>query len=156
MKLERSCFSPLPSVPKRLSNRVYVTTTCMLSFSEIQAFENVLRGLDALLSEDESVNPNMYISIICSDRDTVCITIDDPDALGRQLNLAILPIRRWRMRHLNQLQMDTCIAEELCHYFWNITDENLVRFQVLSLLQRIRPIVQLSDVYDPNWTPDDN
>lgn len=156
MKLERSSPSFLPSVPSRLSNQIYIATTCGLSFNEIQAFENVFRGLDALIAEDESVNPNMYISIICSDRDTVCITINDPDALGRQLNLAILPIRRWRMRHLSQLQMETCIAEELCHYFWNIRDESLVRFQVLSLLQRIYPNVQLSDAYSPNWTPDDN
>lgn len=155
MKLERSVSSVMPAPPDHLKNRVYFATTCALSDDEILAFLNVYSGLDKLLVSDESVNPNAYISIICTDSDTFSLTLD-PGFLGNQINLAILPIHRWRERNLSIMQMETCIAEELCHYFWNIRDENLVQFQVLSLLRHIHPNAQLSDAYNPHWKPDDN
>ena len=155
MKLENYKASKLPHIPANLVDRVYITTTCELSSEELLAFSNVFHALGTELLQDKTINPNSYITVVCTDRDTISITMENPIELGTCLSLAVLPIHRWRAMRLNVLKMETCIAEELCHHFWNIRDERLVQTQVLSLLQIIHPSVQLSDVYNPNWKQDD-
>lgn len=145
-----------PALPISLRNRVFFVSTCALTPKEETVFSTALSVLAYALSEDKTVNPKLWVNVYIIDRDTVSFTLDNPKDYGLHVPLILLPIHRWRASNYNSLGMYACILEEFCHHFWCIRDEVDVKLKTFSLIQRIFPTIQFSDLYnlDPSVNAD--
>lgn len=153
MLLDSAVTSPGPHIPERLKNRLFPITTCILRQGEISAFTLAFHALDLALASDPSVPSGLWANVLFVDRDSVTLNLD-PGILGNHLPLVIYPLHRWRERELDSVHMMACALEELCHHFWSIRDETLVKDKVIELIQLVFPKIERSDIFVPNWSPD--
>jgi hypothetical protein len=64
------------------------------------------------------------------------------------LELVDYPIQRWKNDNYNDIQILTCILEELCHHYWSIKDETLVEYKVTEIMKRWHnPEITIEQLY---------
>ena len=143
-----------PSVPRSISKRLTLTTTCTFTPREIHLFSLAFRALEIGLLQTPSLHPDLYATVIFTDKDTVEIKTDS-EHLGNWVPIIIYSMHRIRSKRYSDAQFMAITLEELCHCFWAIRDEKAVQDKVMELLHLMLPNVQKSDVYNPNWTPDE-
>lgn len=83
-------------------------------------------------------------------RTTICLIRDDTISIkaasshsgpfiavtnGMECSLIVCYLSSWKETRLSIAQMAAVIIEEICHYAYDITDENLVKKRVIEILQ---------------------
>ena len=151
MRLVNAICTRGPLLPDRLKNRIRMMTTCNMTDEEISIFNTALIALDIALASDISAPAALPLTVIFTDSDTVSFTISCPETWGLECNLAVYPLHRWREQHLAALPMLLAALEELCHHFWAIEDEILVKDKVTQLVHLVCPGLKKNDLYNPDW-----
>lgn len=140
-----------PKIDPRLKNKLYFKTTCDLSDELIKLFSVSIWAIAEEIEEEKLLEEEKLISCInCMtiDSDEFTIKIDN-NQLAMTVSLAVYPIHKWT--ELTEIGICVNIIEELCHHYWNITDEVEVNFKVIKVLKRIYPNIKMSHVYNTEW-----
>lgn len=145
----------IPPIPEDFSRKLTWSGYCQLTQREQSLFTSAFCAFFEAYNANPPREPEITTNIIISDRDTISISYNNPDDLGTTIRFIIYPVHRWRARRLNDLQIMTCILEELCHMFFTIDDEFQVQDAVVACLKYLLPNVSKSVVYNLNWMPDD-
>lgn len=140
-----------PTIDPRLKNKLYFNTTCELNDKLIKLFSTSIWAVAEELEKEKLLEEEKLISRIN------CITIDsdeftiklDNNQLAMRVSLAVYPIHKWTK--LTDVTICTNIIEELCHHYWNISDEVEVNFKVIKVLKRICPNIKMGDIYNTEW-----
>lgn len=140
----------IPIPESLLAGRVKIINVCKIEETELKAFNDALLALEIALNNDHEVAPGLFVMMIVTDKDTVDLTLDGQEQLGLYTSIAIIPIHRWRAHSIPYLKMLAISLEELCHCFWSIRDESIVKDKVVSVIQLIHPEVKRDDLFTEN------
>ena len=143
--------TPLPQVPLPMVTTMSVCSTCEISERLIKLFNKSFLAvayqlhLDGILSNDEILQESLHpIMCVISNDDTCTFKIDE-STLASVVSIAFYCISKWDGYDDKHICM--FIIEELCHHFWNITNELDVNFKVFDILKHIFSDIRISDVY---------
>lgn len=137
----------LPSVPVNLGVHIRVFTTCKLLSAELDAIEQAFLALSLGMNRTPPADGATSVAIIITDQDTISLSFADVGTLGVEFSLIVLAIHRWRALGLGLVAMTLCCLEELCHFFWDLSDGDPVQLKVTELMQELYPNVQREQLY---------
>lgn len=95
---------------------------------------------------DEVPEPNVHVNLIAFDEDLQNAFDLGEDAIAACSKIAYCPIKNLELFEDEYLAV-AAILEELCHLIWDIADETIVKFKVLSIIRNIREETTLEDLY---------
>lgn len=146
-----------PIIDKRLEGKLFLLTTVPIEENVRNLLTMGFWGVAEQLEEDGLLADLVRINCFVTQYGDVSIKLDDNQE-GCHMALAIYPVQKWRNLQRTELQMLTCIVEELCHHYWNIEDEVRVNYKVLDIIKRILPNsnIQMSDLYNLQWMQEQN
>ena len=67
------------------------------------------------------------------------------------LPMCLYSTSKWRRYSEWPHKISLIIAEELCHHFWRIEDEELVQFKTVEILKHIYPSLDFNHFYRPGY-----
>lgn len=97
--------------------------------------------------EDNIPEPNVYVNLIVFDEDLQKAFNLGDDAIAACSKIAYCPIKNLELFVDEKYLVMAAISEELCHLIWDIADETIVKFKVLSIIRNIRKETTLEDLY---------
>jgi len=127
-------------VPPSLCDRIEIGT-CHLHQKEVSTFNMALGILDRQFKKD-GIYPSKLPTIRCQfiDVDFVDIGFEMDSVFGTLFLLIFYRMNRIREYiDLNPCYLLWVYLEELCHYYYNISDEILVKVKVLTMIQEFQP-----------------
>lgn len=96
---------------------------------------------------DKIPEPNIAVNLIVFDEDLQNAFNLGDDAIAACSKIAYCPIKNLELFGNEQDLAIAAILEELCHLIWDISDETIVKFKVLSIIRNIRKETTLEDLY---------
>ena len=96
---------------------------------------------------DKIPEPNIAVNLIVFDEDLQNAFNLGDDAIAACSKIAYCPIKNLELFGNEQDLAIAAILEELCHLIWDISDETIVKFKVLSIIRNIRKEATLGDLY---------
>lgn len=145
----RTLLPPKPerfNISKEFSKLATIVVTCDLRPNEKDTFETACRYVMTQLRSDGVTPPEVFVNIIFAAEDDVVLRFE-PSHYGACFTGIYYPVHKWRARDLNDLQIMTCMVEEMCHIFWCIQDEDKVKYKVLDVIRVGHPKLNLEDLY---------
>jgi hypothetical protein len=138
----------IPMIPEFLNGSLQFVSTHEINEHEAKLFSY---GFSLIAKELEfekiDVNNILGVSAIASLDDSIELKMES-DKSGTQFALVDYPIQRWKNDNYNDIQILTCILEELCHHYWSIKDETLVEYKVTEIMKRWHnPEITIEQLY---------
>lgn len=96
---------------------------------------------------DKIPEPNIAVNLIVFDEDLQNAFNLGDDAIAACSKIAYCPIKSLELFGNEHDLAIAAILEELCHLIWDISDETIVKFKVLSIIRNIRKETTLEDLY---------
>lgn len=124
-----------PTIPESLKRRISIFYTCELTDTECDMFSRVLVGLERMLEQDTTIKPELWAHVVFAGLPLLAFQMDD--VAGSFAPLVIYPVYAWRAKKLDAYGMIAAMVEELCHCFWSIRDENLVKDKDREFFKKI-------------------
>jgi len=148
MRIEGSQEGIGPSIPSYLTDSLEVRATCALS--EFEA-KQISYGFSLVAKELEREKANVAKLL----RVTAVISIDgeftvstEKTTAGEQICFVVYGIQKWRDSKFNNDQIVTIVLEELCHHYWAIRDEIIVKHKVTEIFQHcVKPDITINQLY---------
>ena len=131
-----------------------VVSTCPLEeeienclFETLRLFEKALRaqGLQAL---------DDHVCLVFTDRDAFAFSFAQVNTMGHYFPAILLPLHRWRQRRFRPEDIMVIIMEELCHWYFRIQDESLVKDKVTEIFCHHDPGLTRQTLYRRFHDPD--
>ena len=97
--------------------------------------------------EDKISEPNIPVNLIVFDEDLQKAFNLGDDAIAACSKIAYCPIKNLELFEDEKYLATAAILEELCHLIWDIADETVVKFKVLSIIRNIRKETTLEVLY---------
>lgn len=113
-----------------------VSSNIELSKEEKTAIEVAITLFELELVEDGMAGSQDIAAVYFLKDDTFTLSIVDSRPIGLFQNSIFLPVHRWREGSFTGVDISVAILEELCHCFWHITDESLVKDKVTQIYNR--------------------
>lgn len=126
---------------------IQVGATCELTDAEIRAFDSAMALLYGGLQTDRMYPPVRRAIIYFIGEDSFTLSLPNPLTYGGYASIIIYPVSRWRAKCFSNNQMVVVMLEELCHCFYDIRDEYLVKEKVTALIRREFPNMTLNSLY---------
>lgn len=123
-----------------------IVALCDLRPNEKILFEHACELVVCQLRSDGILPPDIATNIFFLDTDDITLTFT-PSQMGSCLVGIFYPVHKWRSAGYTDQQIITCMVEEMCHVFWCIKDETLVKFKVLDVLKIGHPDLPLESLY---------
>lgn len=137
-----------PVIPPSLS-QMSVSSTLALPPDVFKAVASAMQLIDNALKHDPVPDSWLKSSLVIFDCEKLTFEFPGLDNAGYHTSIMFLPVHVWQALRLNSDQMIVCILEEMCHCFWRITDEDLVKDKVLEVVQLLHPDITFEYLY-PN------
>ncbi|MBK5424727.1 hypothetical protein [Bacillus sp. TH30] len=151
-KLEGAIPSPLPAIPDNLKNKIAVRATYKLTEKEAFLFHEALRSVDLQLTAEGADYSKLPMVFALFTRDGKFTILPDGDEVGTRINFIIYGVSVWRELKCTDIKLRTVFLEELCHHFWNIEDEEIVKYKVVELYNRYYSTeLTINDLYRSDW-----
>ena len=132
------CLSSPDFVPKPLAHLIDLR---YLFEPDIPAYLALREAIEIFLFTFKS-----EIDLFTGNKVTVIVTntpnlsfLLDKNACGIFIPLILLPCHLWEEYNLSHVAMMVCVLEELCHYFYAISDEELIKVKVKDVFMKARP-----------------
>ena len=84
---------------------------------------------------EDTIKPELWAHVIFAGLPLLTFQMDD--VAGSFAPLIIYPVYAWRAKKLDAYGMIAAMVEELCHCFWSIRDENLVKDKDREFFKKI-------------------
>ena len=133
---------------------IQVSATCELTEAEIRAFDSAMALLYGGLLADGIYPPVRRAIVYFIGEDSFTLSLPNPLTYGGYTSIIIYPVNRWRAKRFSNNQMVVIMLEELCHCFYDIYDEYIVKEKVTALIQREFPRMTLNSLYVGFSVPD--
>lgn len=147
--LQAKVGAKIPRVDKRVGHLIKFTANYQMNDCLIKLFEESFKAVADQMEQEKLLEiKKQYITCIALNTNTYSFEIQD-EAYGIIVVNAIYPTYKWE--GFTYIQIYTCIIEELCHFFWEITDELEVNFKVYEIVKRIDSNVKMQDLYKIEW-----
>lgn len=132
-----------PVVPNSLRKRIDFYYTCELTKTEASSLTRVLVGLEKMLANDSSIKPELWAHIVFLGDKNVHLEFEDYG--GEYSPFIWYKVYGWRELNYTPEQTMLVMTEELCHCFWSIRDEAIVKEKVKELMRTIGLVVSWPD-----------
>ena len=109
--------------------------------------DSALIAIKIEMIEDKISGPNVGVNLIVFDEDLQKAFNLGDDAIAACSKIAYCPIKNLELFADKEYLTIAAILEELCHLIWDIADETIVKFKVLSIIRNIRKETPLEDLY---------
>ena len=119
-----------------------VSSNTELSNEEKTAFEVAITLFELELVDDGMTDSPDIAAVYLLNDDTFTLSIVDSRPIGLFQNSIFLPVNRWREGRFTGVDISVAILEELCHCFWHITDESMVKDKVTKIYNRWMPVTR--------------
>lgn len=150
MRLKNAIDTLFPHIPDNLLPHLTVHSTCTLTDREIQIIGLGLKLVGQYVETGNEIIQTIHTNMVTYDTDELTTIHDDEETLGNNVSYILYPVHRWRKRNLGDLQILTCVIEEMCHCFWIIRDEVIVKYKVVEILKQLSPEIAFETVYTGN------
>lgn len=148
MLLKSQVESMGPSIPKELESKLFVRATYALTEQEAKLFSLAIQAIvQQLKCEGKSFEDIPRVNAIVTKYGNVEIESDE-GVLGNHVSLVIYAVQKWRDLKLSDYQMLIVYIEELCHNYWGIEDEIVVKYKVFEIIKRIEPNLKFEELFD--------
>jgi len=136
----------VPSVDKAFNGTLHFLSTIEIND---RIFRLIMIATDKVaeqLKADELENlKNVWC--IFSNSDEITLKLD-PEQGAIRVSLCVYPVKKWLDNNYDDIKILMCLMEELCHHYWEISDEIQVKRKVLQVMSRIFPYMKtLKDLY---------
>lgn len=133
--------------PIPLQDKIVLISTVELANDEKEIFWNtLLLPYKQLEKENIQIECLRCVHIFFTPDGNLEIINRSKAYWGVTFSLIIYSIDKFRQKG-NPIYYCTIFLEELCHHFWNIEDEKLVKHKVLEIMQNLKTDFVLSDIY---------
>ena len=147
--LQAKVGAKIPRIDKRVNHLIKFTSNYQIDDKLIGFFEESFKAIaDQLEQEHLLEKKRQPITCITLNTSTYSFEVQD-DVYGIITVNAVYPTYKWR--GFTDIQIYTCIIEELCHFFWEIVDELEITFKVYEIVKRIKPNVKMKELYQIEW-----
>lgn len=137
-----------PAVPASLKSRIQLVTTCTFTTREIVIFSNAFQVFAGYIAGNQDIKPEAHLTALFLDKDDFSLALEGQSDFGLSLSIVIYPLHRWRAVNIGNQCMYACIFEELCHYFFSISDEIAVKYKVAEIMRIIFPDFEVDSFYN--------
>lgn len=133
------------NIPTIAINKVTVLTNCILTETEVTLFNASIKAVcEYIQNENISLDDYFSFNVVFTTDGSFAIQESSNNSLGRQFQLAIYDMEK--LRNLKDSEMMLFVfLEELCHYFFRISDERAVKYRVEEIFKIFHPTFDLSD-----------
>lgn len=145
MKLvDAKSFPKQINIPSIATNKVTVLTNCMLTEDEVTLFNASIKAVcEYIQNSNISLDDYFAFNVIFTTDGSFAFKVEGSGSLGHQFQLAIYNMDR--LRNLNDSEMMLFVfLEELCHYFFRISDEKAVKYRVEEIFKIFHPTFDLN------------
>ena len=138
-------FSKQINIPDIAKNKVTVLTNCVLTDDEIILFNASIKAVCEYIQ-----NNNIYLddyfsfNIIFTSNGSFAFEENNDKTLGYQFQLAIYNMDKIRKFKDNEMMLFVFL-EELCHYFFRISDEKDVKYRAEEIFKIFHPTFNLDE-----------
>ena len=130
-------------IPKLLKSKINVMANCKLTDREVSIFNACLKCVENHLIKDNIYLSKFFaINVLFSKDGGFSFYENNEDRNAFILYIAIYNMEKLRICNADWLTAFSYV-EELTHYFWNIQDENDVKYKVAEILQDIFPALSI-------------
>lgn len=137
-----------PSVPAELIGKFEAVASYELKEREAKLFTLALKAIVSELKKDKIEFKNLHkVTAIITKDGEFTLSISDKNTLGIRVCLAVYAVERWRKLNFNDNQILLVILEELCHHYWNIENETIVKYKVYNIIKNIFPGTTFEQFY---------
>lgn len=126
---------------------VNVVSAKCLSEPVMHMVSSALVALKIEMIEDKILEPNIPVNLIVFDEDLQNAFNLGDDAIAACSKIAYCPIKKLELLGDEKYLAMAAILEEICHLIWDIADETIVKFKVLSIIRNIRKETVFEDLY---------
>lgn len=138
------------SFPKRINiptvaiNKVTVLTNCLLTKDEVTMFNSSIKAVcEYIQNANISLDDYFAFNVIFTEDGLFAFKNDICNSLGQQFQLAIYDMNKLRNLKDNEMMLFVFL-EELCHYFFRISDEKAVKYKVEEIFKIFHPTFELN------------
>lgn len=128
-------------------------STVTLSESEIYAFDFAFTLFEQAVSSENIALPSVPVAVYLTSDGSFSLRFVNNSDLALYQRMIVIAVDRWRSLCLQPLFVSVILLEELCHCFWNISDESLVKDKVVSLFHQQLPFLDRTFLYAPFQNP---
>lgn len=137
-----------PVIPNELIRKLVVVATYELTEHEAKLFTLALQAIvNQMEKEKMDFTKIPRTNAIITKDGSIELEFEDT-ILGTQVSLVIYAVQKWRNFKYGDQQILMILIEELCHNYWNIEDETIVKYKVWQVIKWIMPDVELIDLYN--------
>lgn len=135
-------------LPSYFNGRIAVSTTCRFTPMESMAIEKAF-SMTAEVAKTDMVPIRQIegLNAIFVKEDSFSFVIDS-NHCGNEVRFVLYPVHRWREKNYNDIQIMTCVVEELAHAIWLIHDEDAVKNKVVEIFRTVYPNISKNDLYN--------
>lgn len=136
-------FSKPVNIPNIATNKVTVLTNCVLSEDEITMFNASIKAVcEYIQKHNICLDEYFAFNVIFTNDGSFSFKQEGQNAIGCQFQLAVYNMNK--IRSFNDSQMTLFVfLEELCHYFFRISDEKAVKYRVEEVFKIFSPTFDL-------------
>lgn len=128
-------------------------STVTLSEPEINAFDFAFSLFEQAVSSENLVLPSIPVAVYLTSDGSFSLQFVNNADLALYQRMIVIAVDRWRVLGLHPLFISVILLEELCHCFWDISDESLVKDKVVSIFQQQLPFLDRNYLYAPFENP---
>ena len=131
--------------PAMLLGKLTMTFTCEINVREEKMLSNALILITKQF-ERENMKDFKRTTLVFTENGDISLKMPS-EAMGMRMTACIFPVKRWRDKNYNDIQILTIILEELCHHYWSIEDELIVKYKVFEVIKSLNPDLKITDLY---------
>lgn len=135
-----------PHVDERLRGKIVICASCIIPDAICTAMTEVIKAVaDQLEKENRAFGDGLAITCIFIPETEFAIKLDK-EQIAICIKLAVYPMAKL-CQFIGDKRLYMILAEELCHLIWDISDETLINYKVIEVLEKIFPDIEMQDVY---------
>lgn len=122
-----------------MESKLQFASTIKLTDIEINCMDMAMHLMEQALIRDNMAHLDIRAAVYFTDDGSLSLSFAGDQYMGMFQRVIIFPVGRWRRKNLSVGNIITVMLEELCHCFYQVTDEDLVKDLVTSITQFLAP-----------------
>lgn len=144
--VDAKSFPKQIKIPSIATNKVTVLTNCILTEDEVTLFNASIKAVCEYIQKcNISLDDYFAFNVIFTTDGSFAFEEDSNGSLGHQFQLAIYDMEKLRNLKDNEMMLFVFL-EELCHYFFRISDEKVVKYRVEEIFKIFHPTFDLNNL----------
>lgn len=137
MEIKNFVPSHYPMVPEELNGKIKFTSNCVLPDRDLELFNIVLEKLVEQMKEEGFIFSKVEkVTIIFTEKNDFELCFEKTE-MATYSKLIIYPVIHWQKSNMPEDVKSMAFAEELCHHFWRVDNEEQVLYPTLRVMNRI-------------------